>query len=106
MARNGQFKPLVALVPFLWLAGLRTCAFGQQGAGDSKIITIDFKGGSVAEYVKAVADSANKLGQGDFNVVIDEELLSLLAQAHRPSGLIRVGGRVMLTDNRKSGIGQ
>jgi hypothetical protein len=33
-------------------------------------------------------------------LVGDEELLSLLAKAHRPSGLIRVGGKVMLTDNR------
>src|SRR5262249_51319542 len=32
--------------------------------------------------------------------VDDEALLALLARAHRPSGLIRVGGRVMLTDNR------
>ena len=130
MSPNGEFKLFAGLAAILWLALASPRAFPQEAPGSSKIISIDFKGGSVAEYVTAVADAANKLHEGDFNVVVDgeavvhdqpdilarttivtsplppetfigdAELLALLAKARRPSGLIRIGGRAMLTDNR------
>jgi hypothetical protein len=73
MSRNGEFKLFRVLGPVLWLVWASPGIFSQEGPGNSKIVSIEFKGGSIADYAKAVAEAANKLQQGDFNVVIDEE---------------------------------